>query len=135
MGFIEFVFSMVFDLLIKFHGSPHVSSVNLMTCMGSLTLIAKMRPQFMGKVVAALETLHSKWQALNVMKMITTGTKNINSFLNCTWNIFSLERHVFIYLFLFLILFIFNNTETYFIKIQEEKVSQRNVFNNFKVLD
>jgi Domain of unknown function (DUF3453). len=51
---------MVFDLLIKFHGSPHVSSVNLMTCMGSLTLIAKMRPQFMGKVIAALETLHSK---------------------------------------------------------------------------
>ncbi|PSN37455.1 hypothetical protein C0J52_11700 [Blattella germanica] len=49
---------MVFDLLIKFHGSPHVSSVNLMTCMGSLTLIAKMRPQFMGKVIAALETLH-----------------------------------------------------------------------------
>lgn len=41
--------------------------------MGSLTLIAKMRPQFMGKVVAALETLHSKWQALNVMKMITTA--------------------------------------------------------------
>jgi hypothetical protein len=55
-----FVSSMVFDLLIKFHGSPHVSSVNLMTCMGSLTLIAKMRPQFMGKVIAALETLHSK---------------------------------------------------------------------------
>jgi hypothetical protein len=57
---VEFVFSMVFDLLVKFHGSPHVSSVNLMTCMGSLTLIAKMRPQFMGKVIAALETLHSK---------------------------------------------------------------------------
>ncbi|KAG5327185.1 SYMPK protein, partial [Pseudoatta argentina] len=37
----------VMDLLIKFHGSPHVSSVNLMTCMGSLALIAKMRPQFM----------------------------------------------------------------------------------------
>ncbi|KAG8333354.1 hypothetical protein J6590_000498 [Homalodisca vitripennis] len=49
----------VFDLMVKFHGSPHISSVNLMACMGSLTLIAKMRPQFMGKVVAALETLHT----------------------------------------------------------------------------
>lgn len=39
------------DLLIKFHGSPHVSSVNLMTCMGSLALIAKMRPQFMPNVI------------------------------------------------------------------------------------
>ncbi|XP_046384169.1 symplekin [Ischnura elegans] len=49
----------ILDLLIKFHGSPHISSINLMTCMGTLTLIAKMRPQFMGKVVAALEMLHT----------------------------------------------------------------------------
>lgn len=41
----------VMDLLIKFHGSPHVSSVNLMTCMGSLALIAKTRPQFMSDVI------------------------------------------------------------------------------------
>lgn len=41
----------VMDLLIKFHGSPHVSSVNLMTCMGSLALIAKTRPQFMPDVI------------------------------------------------------------------------------------
>ena len=47
-------------MLIKFHGSPHISSVNLMTCMGSLVLIAKLRPQLMGKVVTALESLHSK---------------------------------------------------------------------------
>lgn len=42
------------DLLIKFHGSPHVSSVNLMTCMGSLALIAKMRPQFMSDVIQGI---------------------------------------------------------------------------------
>lgn len=30
-----------------------------MTCMGSLVLIAKLRPQLMGKVVTALESLHS----------------------------------------------------------------------------
>ena len=41
----------VMDLLIKFHGSSHVSSVNLMTCMGSLALIAKSRPKFMTTVV------------------------------------------------------------------------------------
>jgi len=44
----------VMDLLIKFHGSPHVSSVNLMTCMGSLALIAKMRPQFMSNVIQGI---------------------------------------------------------------------------------
>lgn len=42
------------DLLIKFHGSPHVSSVNLMTCMGSLALIAKTRPQFMPGVLQGI---------------------------------------------------------------------------------
>ncbi|XP_046607830.1 symplekin [Neodiprion virginianus] len=47
----------VMDLLIKFHGSPHVSSVNLMTCMGSLALIAKTRPQFMRQVIQALQLL------------------------------------------------------------------------------
>ncbi|XP_020289521.1 symplekin isoform X2 [Pseudomyrmex gracilis] len=47
----------VMDLLIKFHGSPHVSSVNLMTCMGSLASIAKMRPQFMSNVIQALQRL------------------------------------------------------------------------------
>lgn len=47
----------VMDLLIKFHGSPHVSSVNLMTCMGSLALIAKTRPQFMPNVIQALQKL------------------------------------------------------------------------------
>jgi symplekin len=51
---------MTLDLLIKFHGSAHISSVNLMACMGSLTLIAKMRPQYMPKVVTSMETLHSK---------------------------------------------------------------------------
>lgn len=47
----------VMDLLIKFHGSPHVSSVNLMTCMGSLALIAKMRPQFMSNVIQGIYLL------------------------------------------------------------------------------
>ncbi|KAK0180003.1 hypothetical protein PV327_005690 [Microctonus hyperodae] len=49
----------IMDLLIKFHGSPHVSSVNLMTCMGSLALIAKMRPQFMSNIIQALQRLQN----------------------------------------------------------------------------
>ena len=49
----------VFAELIKFHGSPHISSVNLMACMGSLTLIARCRPSFIGQVISALESLHA----------------------------------------------------------------------------
>ncbi|XP_014288732.1 symplekin isoform X2 [Halyomorpha halys] len=61
----------VFDLMLKFHGSPHISSANLMACMGSLTTIAKLRPNFMGKVVAALETLH-----MNLPPTLSTSQVN-----------------------------------------------------------
>ena len=41
----------VFDDLVKFHGSSHISSANLMTCMSSLSSIAKSRPTpFLAKV-------------------------------------------------------------------------------------
>ncbi|XP_049841327.1 symplekin-like [Schistocerca gregaria] len=76
---------MVFELLLNFHGSPHISSVNLMTCMGSLTLIAKMRPQlFMGKVINAFEKLHqnlpptlSKSQVSSVSKHLKIQLLNL----------------------------------------------------------
>lgn len=45
----------VFEDMVKFHGSPSISAANLMTCMGALTNIAKLRPQFMGKVITTLE--------------------------------------------------------------------------------
>ncbi|XP_034943340.1 symplekin [Chelonus insularis] len=51
----------VMDLLIKFHGSQHISSLNLMTCMGSLALIAKMRPQFMPRVIQVLQRLQGNF--------------------------------------------------------------------------
>ena len=42
----------VFDKLVKFHGSSHISSANLMICMSSLTSIAKSRPKlFLAKVI------------------------------------------------------------------------------------
>uniref|UniRef100_A0A1B6C9A1 Symplekin n=1 Tax=Clastoptera arizonana TaxID=38151 RepID=A0A1B6C9A1_9HEMI len=91
----------VFDLMVKFHGSPHISSANLMACMSALTLIAKSRPKFMGKVVAALETLHTnlpptltnsqvssvrkhlKLQLLNLLKhpAVADFTQNISALL------------------------------------------------------
>lgn len=76
--------SMIFNLLVKFHGEAHVSSVNLMTCMGSLTLIARMRPQFMGKVVTCLENLNknlpptlSKSQVNSVRKHLKLQLSNL----------------------------------------------------------
>lgn len=77
--------------MVKFHGSPHISSVNLMACMGSLCTIAKLRPEFMSRVVSALENLntnlpptlshsqvssvrkHLKMQLLNILKHPSSG--------------------------------------------------------------
>uniref|UniRef100_T1JDS4 F-box domain-containing protein n=1 Tax=Strigamia maritima TaxID=126957 RepID=T1JDS4_STRMM len=47
----------VLDSLIVFQGSSHISNVNLMACMGTLTTIAKQRPEFMSKVIQTLEAL------------------------------------------------------------------------------
>ena len=44
----------VFDEMVKYHGSAHISSANLMTCMGSLANIAKLRPEFMSKVKSTI---------------------------------------------------------------------------------
>lgn len=48
----------LFEDMLKFHGSRHATSVNLMTVMGSIVLIARLRPSFMGKVVTAMEKLN-----------------------------------------------------------------------------
>lgn len=45
--------------LVGFQGSIHISSVNLMTCMSSLVIIARARPMFLGTVVQALQLLHA----------------------------------------------------------------------------
>ncbi|RXG54176.1 Symplekin [Armadillidium vulgare] len=49
----------VLQKLVDFQGSLHISSVNLMTCMSSLSILARARPQFMGRVIEALEILHA----------------------------------------------------------------------------
>lgn len=50
----------VFDLLSRFCQSANVGSGNLITCMLSLTSIAKYRVSFIEKVLTTLETLSSK---------------------------------------------------------------------------
>ncbi|XP_013136143.1 PREDICTED: symplekin [Papilio polytes] len=49
----------IFQLLLKFHNSQHISSVNLMACMTTLCLLAKLRSKFMPRVVQALGDLHT----------------------------------------------------------------------------
>ncbi|XP_049875001.1 symplekin [Pectinophora gossypiella] len=49
----------IFTLLVKFHNSQHISSVNLMACMTTLCLLAKFRPKYMPRVVQALGDLHT----------------------------------------------------------------------------
>lgn len=49
----------IFQLLVKFHNSQHISSVNLMACMTTLCLLAKFRPKFMPRVIQALGDLHT----------------------------------------------------------------------------
>ncbi|CAG9583059.1 unnamed protein product [Danaus chrysippus] len=49
----------IFQLLLKFHNSQHISSVNLMACMTTLCLVAKLRPKYMSSVVKALNDLHT----------------------------------------------------------------------------
>lgn len=65
------------DLLIKFFTSPHVSSVNLITCMGSLSTIAKKRPQFMSNVIQAMEELRSKTPPTLTDSQVTSVKKHL----------------------------------------------------------
>merc|ERR1719225_284812 len=98
----------IFDELVKYHGSAHISSANLMTCMGSLTNIAKLRPFFMAKVITALEMLqanlpptlaksqvssvrkHLKNQLLMLMKTTTLNSFIEKFFSNITTLLFDL---------------------------------------------
>ncbi|XP_045523080.1 symplekin isoform X1 [Pieris brassicae] len=49
----------IFELLIKFHNSQHISSVNLMACMATLISLAKFRPKYLARVLHALGELHT----------------------------------------------------------------------------
>ncbi|EDV43780.1 uncharacterized protein Dana_GF18650 [Drosophila ananassae] len=49
----------IFDIMLQFHGTTHISSVNLIACTSSLCTVAKMRPVFMGAVVEAFKHLNA----------------------------------------------------------------------------
>lgn len=57
--YLTFYYRHIFQLLVKFHNSQHISSVNLMACMTTLCLLAKFRPKFMPRVIQALGDLHT----------------------------------------------------------------------------
>lgn len=76
----------IFNALLKFYGTSHISSVNLIACTGTLCTIAKLRPAFLSDVVQALKSRqsnipptlsdsqmnsvrkHLKMQLLNILK-------------------------------------------------------------------
>lgn len=70
----------IFEILLKFHGASHISSVNLIACTGTLCIIAKRRPTLMGQVIEALKNLHSNLpptltnsQVISVRKTLKTN--------------------------------------------------------------
>ena len=68
----------VFDNLVIFHGSPHISSVNLMATMQSLVLISRMRSNyFIAKVIQALETLHANLPPTLAKSQVSSVRKHL----------------------------------------------------------
>merc|ERR550539_538708 len=69
----------IFDMLVKYHGSAHISSANLMTCMGSLTNIAKLRPSFMPRVITALEMLQANLPPTLARSQVSSVRKHLKN--------------------------------------------------------
>lgn len=67
----------VFDALVVFHGTPHISSINLMTCMQALVLIAKHRSEFMSRVIQALESLHANLPPTLAKSQVSSVRKHL----------------------------------------------------------
>ncbi|XP_053373588.1 symplekin-like isoform X2 [Mercenaria mercenaria] len=67
----------MFDSLLQFQASPHISSINLMTVMSSLCNIAKQRPVFYGRVVQAFETLHVNLPPTLAKSQVSSVRKNL----------------------------------------------------------
>lgn len=67
----------IFEILLKFHGAPHISSVNLIACNGTLCTIAKLRPFFMGQVVEALKALNANLPPTLTSSQVSSVRKNL----------------------------------------------------------
>lgn len=67
----------IFEILLKFHGAQHISSVNLIACTGTLCAIAKLRPSFMTQVVEALVQLHANLPPTLTSSQVSSVRKNL----------------------------------------------------------
>lgn len=74
-------FRHIFTLLVKFHNSQHISSVNLMACMTTICLLAKVRPHFMPRVVLALADLHTTLPPTLSQSQVNSVRKHLKMFL------------------------------------------------------
>ncbi|KAG8198083.1 hypothetical protein JTE90_020913 [Oedothorax gibbosus] len=61
--------------IIDFHGASHVSSCNLMACIGVMTIIGKRRFQFFSKVLQAFESLHANLPPTLSQSQVTSVRK------------------------------------------------------------
>lgn len=66
-----------FDAIMAYQSSQHISSVNLMTCMGSMTNIVRRRPIFMTRVVQAFESLHVNLPPTLSKSQVSSVRKNL----------------------------------------------------------
>lgn len=68
----------VFEQLIIYHGTPHISSINLMATMQSLVAIARQRSElFLPKVIQALEALHANLPPTLAKSQVTSVRKQL----------------------------------------------------------
>nr|XP_009860228.1 symplekin [Ciona intestinalis] len=82
------------EKLLSFVASPAISSVNLMASMGTLTTIAKQRPQFISTVVPAFETLHANLPPTLAKTQVTSVRKHLKmQLLNLLRHPASIEFH------------------------------------------
>ncbi|XP_059163192.1 symplekin-like [Physella acuta] len=66
-----------FTNLLQFQGSPHISSINLMTVMNALSNIAKQRPNFFDQVVQSFEALHVNLPPTLAKSQVSSVRKNL----------------------------------------------------------
>ncbi|XP_066281930.1 symplekin-like [Branchiostoma lanceolatum] len=67
----------ILDMMLDFTASAHISSMNLMASMGSLTAIAKQRPLYMARVVQAFESLHVNLPPTLAKSQVSSVRKNL----------------------------------------------------------
>lgn len=67
----------IFDILVKFHGTIHISSVNLIACTGSLCIIAKLRTKLMEPVIKAMKSLNSNLPPTLTDSQVNSVRKNL----------------------------------------------------------